>query len=86
LNALTFVHLEQREVWRWISDVKTSSASMEPCRFKWKKQKGDGTGHFGHHPPEGLWRLMHGPPDKNPERAVDNGQTEKNPEQEHADK
>jgi len=77
LNSLTFVHLEQREVRRSISDLKRSGASMDPGSFKWKDQEGDGAGHFGHHAPEGFRRLMHRPPDVGPETDVPAYQADK---------
>jgi hypothetical protein len=84
VNALTFVQLEQREVWRGIPSVKRSGASVEPRRFKRKKQERDGARHFGHDATERFGRLMHRPPDKGPETDVPEHQASKSPEQEQS--
>jgi len=70
LNTLAFVYLEQREVWRRISQVQTPPASMHPQCFKREEQKDDGAGHSSHHGAESLRRLTHRPPDVSSERDV----------------
>jgi hypothetical protein len=77
LDALTFVHLEQREIRRRISDVKRSGASVHPCSFKWKDQERTGTGHSGHHAAERFGGLMHRPPDISAETDVTDYQADK---------
>jgi len=65
-----------------ISDVKRSGASVDPGSFKWKDQERNGAGHPGHDASEGLRRLVHRPPNINPETGVTDHQANKNREHE----
>jgi hypothetical protein len=75
-NALTFVQLEQCEVWSGISGMESARTGVGPQRFEWKKQENHRAGHFGHHAPKRIGSLKHGPPNVRPKREVGDHQTD----------
>jgi hypothetical protein len=79
-DSFAFVQLKQREVRRGISDVQFAGPSLHPGSFEREEQEGDWAWHSGHDPPEGFWRLAHGPQNESSETDIGNHYPGKNPE------
>ena len=81
VDGAAFVLRDQPEVGRRIAGSQVTGPGTQPRGFKREDQERDRAGHMGHHPPEGLRRLTHGPPDESGEGRVQQHENCQNLEQ-----
>jgi len=85
-NVSAFIDFHQREIWSRIAQVQISGAGMDPHGLKRKEQKDERPGHFGHHAPELLRRLMHRPPEEGSEREINRDEGDNKRQQQFSEK